>query len=107
MSKKRLRGAQALIDQMGAGLPDDEKEKNQQQSETSAPETKQPENPVEDIDKTQPKPQISTTVLPSTLQSISQIQEHALAQGWKKPKIGEIIDEGVRLVLEKRGLEGK
>jgi len=106
MSNKRLRGAQALIEEMGAALPAAEKAAN----EPTAQEGKEPSQSISavptDLDRRE-KEKLSTTVAPSTKLAITLIQEDALRRGWKKPKIGEILDEAVLLLLKQRGLSLK
>lgn len=105
MSNKRLRGAQALIAQMGETIPDAEKQANRQAA--AKPVEKEPPaskpSKKEELDRLN-KEKLSTTVSLSTKLAITKIQEDAIGRGWKKPKIGEILDESVLLLLQERGL---
>lgn len=113
--KSRSTGAQRIADMFSENLTDDQRAANAATVEQTAPpsgedgrgptsseETTSAENAV-DLTKL-PRERINTTVSPLTAQAFATIQAHAKSQGWKKPKIGEIIDEGVAMILEKYGL---
>ena len=94
MSKKlRSRGALAQIEEQGNALPNDAKKQ----------EPNHPKTNVE-IDRVG-RQQLGATVLPSTKLLITRLQEDALSKGWKKPKIGELIDEAIRELAKSQGIE--
>lgn len=104
MSSKRLRGAKALIDEMGANLPKIEKQVNEAKGKQQAA----PEDTLGAVELDRlAKEKLSTTVSLSTKLAIAKIQEDAISRGWKKPKIGEILDESVQMLLKERGLLNK
>ena len=93
MSKKlRKRGALAQIEEQGKAIPTDINEGEVSQSE-----------PTVEIDRIG-RQQLGATVLPSTKLLLTRLQEDALSRGWKKPKIGELIDEAVRELAKSRGI---
>ena len=59
--------------------------------------------PVVVIEK-QPKEQLNTNVDVRVKQAIMMIQADVVAKGFKKPKIGEIIEDAVMKLLTERGL---
>ena len=94
MSKKlRKRGALAQIEEQGKAIPTDTNEQDAKQTK-----------PIVEIDRAG-RQQLGATVLPSTKLLITRLQENALSRGWKKPKIGELIDEAVRELAKSRGIE--
>ena len=52
----------------------------------------------------QPKEQLNTNVDVCVKQAIMMIQADVVAKGFKKPKIGEIIEDAVMKLLTERGL---
>ena len=59
--------------------------------------------PVDTIEK-RPKEQLNTNVDVRVKQAIMVIQQDVVAKGFKKPKMGEIIEEAVMKLLKERGL---
>ena len=93
MSKKlRKRGALAQIEEQGKAIPTDINEEKASQSK-----------PTVEIDRIG-RQQLGATVLPSTKLLLTRLQEDALSKGWKKPKIGELIDEAVQELAKSRGI---
>ena len=70
----------------------------------SAPATSA--TPVDTIEK-RPKEQLNTNVDVRVKQAIMVIQQDVVAKGFKKPKMGEIIEEAVMKLLKERGLQLK
>ncbi len=92
MSKKlKSRGAIAQIEAQGKSIPN---EHNQLEIK----------NPIVEIDRLA-RQQLGTTVSPSTKVLMAKLQEDALLKGWKKPKIGELIDEAIKELAKLRGIE--
>ena len=82
----------AQIEEQGKAIPTDANEEETSQSK-----------PTVGIDRIG-RQQLGATVLPSTKLLITRLQEDALSRGWKKPKIGELIDEAVQELAKSRGV---
>lgn len=87
MSKLKNRGAIAEIQGQGEMLPEIKKTVGKKK--------------IEELNR-QEREKISTTILPSTKVYLTRLQEDAQLKGWKKPKIGELIDEAIRTLSEQR-----
>ena len=97
---QRLKGAKAIIAQMGEELPEDEKTKNVESSKKSVENVSAPKA----IQGVEQRDRITTTLAKSTSELILKIQASYLEQGYKKPPAGKLIDEAIAEFAKSRGV---